>query len=267
MKHIARFRERDPLGSGDERPFAEGHRLHRDGARRLANRAAKAHRFCAIPSEGYTCVGTFSPRAHRHSIGEQIADASIRPRSTQARVVNVEHHLAHLASSYYCPPSTDLTRSPTTPPVISPAPWLHAARARESRSKSACIYPTASDSSTRRLPVHRLRPFGEEYKVMGLAPYGEEQPMAMQCASLVLLPEKGMFKLADGYFGMHDGGESGGSTSTASHHGACTRAAGEAARQAGRAVASLPSARRTLPARSRSASRRPQFIALTVSMH
>jgi carbamoyltransferase len=53
--------------------------------------------------------------------------------------------------------------------------------------------------------------FGEEYKVMGLAPYGEDRYSDMM-KKLVELPEDGWFKLGTGYFGMHEGGVSGATT-------------------------------------------------------
>ena len=50
--------------------------------------------------------------------------------------------------------------------------------------------------------------FGEEYKVMGLAPYGEDR-YAELMRRLVTLPADGWFDLAPGWFGMHEGGKSG----------------------------------------------------------
>ena len=50
--------------------------------------------------------------------------------------------------------------------------------------------------------------FGEEYKVMGLAPYGDDNHRDLM-AKLVHPTENGLFKLGRGYIGMHSGGESG----------------------------------------------------------
>ena len=50
--------------------------------------------------------------------------------------------------------------------------------------------------------------YGEEYKVMGLAPYGEDN-YANLMKSLVGKEKNSWFKLNTPYFGMHEGGESG----------------------------------------------------------
>ena len=50
--------------------------------------------------------------------------------------------------------------------------------------------------------------FGEEYKVMGLAPFGEDR-YADVMRELVEPAEGGWFRLAPGWFGMHSGGASG----------------------------------------------------------
>src|SRR5207253_3281597 len=50
--------------------------------------------------------------------------------------------------------------------------------------------------------------FGEEYKVMGLAPYGEDR-YADVMRELVRLDDDHWYRLGNGFFGMHEGGESG----------------------------------------------------------
>ncbi len=50
--------------------------------------------------------------------------------------------------------------------------------------------------------------FGEEYKVMGLAPYGEDCHGELM-RELVRLDGDHWYRLGKGYFGMHEGGESG----------------------------------------------------------
>jgi carbamoyltransferase len=50
--------------------------------------------------------------------------------------------------------------------------------------------------------------FGEEYKVMGLAPYGEDRHGELM-RELVRLDREDWYRLGSGYFGMHGGGESG----------------------------------------------------------
>jgi carbamoyltransferase len=50
--------------------------------------------------------------------------------------------------------------------------------------------------------------FGEEYKVMGLAAYGDDA-YGTQMAKLITPLEGGWYRLGSGYFGMHEGGASG----------------------------------------------------------
>ena len=132
------------------------------------------------------------------------------PSKVNFETVNVEHHLAHIASAYYLSPFDTLT-----------AGFSYDA----SGDFVSCM--AARCEGTKIEPLHRVHlphslgffytaicqfigfdDFGEEYKVMGLNAYGEDE-FADVMKRLVVTDEQNWFKLAPGYFGMHEGGESG----------------------------------------------------------
>ena len=125
-------------------------------------------------------------------------------------IVNVEHHLAHIASAYYLSPFEEVT-----------AGFSYDASGDFASAMAARCEGTKIDILDRVNLPHSLGffytamcqfigfdDFGEEYKVMGLAPYGENR-FGEVMKQLVELPEAGWFQLAEGYFGMHEGGASG----------------------------------------------------------
>ncbi len=135
------------------------------------------------------------------------------PAKVHFRTVPVEHHLAHISSSYYCSPFESLTAGfsyDASGDFVS----MMAARC-EGNQIDVLDKVRLPDSLgffyTALCQYIGFDAFGEEYKVMGLAPYGEDR-FAETMAKLVRLPENGWFRLAEGYFGMHSGGESGAAT-------------------------------------------------------
>ena len=130
--------------------------------------------------------------------------------SVKFETVWVEHHLAHIASAYYLSPFESLTAGFS---YDASGDFVSAMAAR-------CEGPHIQVLDRVHLP-HSLGffytalcqfigfdEFGEEYKVMGLAPYGEDK-YADFMREIVLLNGKSWFRLKPGYFGMHEGGESG----------------------------------------------------------
>jgi len=132
------------------------------------------------------------------------------PADARFETVCVEHHLAHIASSYYCSPFDDLT-----------AGFSYDASGDFASAMAASCEGTRIDIIDRvRLPDSLgffytsmcqfigFDRFGEEYKVMGLAPYGNDA-YHEEMENLLSLPDDGWYRLAPGYFGMHSGGRSG----------------------------------------------------------
>lgn len=132
------------------------------------------------------------------------------PVRASFETVKVEHHLAHIASSYYLSPFEELT-----------AGFSYDASGDFASAMAARCEGHRIDILDRVNLPHSLGffytalcqfigfdDFGEEYKVMGLAPYGEDRFNDVM-KELVKLPDDGWFELAGGLLGMHSGGESG----------------------------------------------------------
>ena len=177
-----------------------------------ANRGAKAAWIAANPRPGVAAAMEHLRRGKKTtSMLDRLAAACDEdPAMVRFRTVDVEHHLSHIASAYYCSPFEGVT-----------AGFSYDASGDFASGMAArCEGPTITPLERMTLP-HSLGffytamcqfigfpDFGEEYKVMGLAPYGEDA-CGPEMAKLVELPDNGWYRLTSGYFGMHGGGESG----------------------------------------------------------
>ena len=122
-----------------------------------------------------------------------------------AKEVKVEHHLAHIASAYYCSP-------------FESASALSYDGSGDFASLMACKCEGTEIKILDRvyLPVSvgffytaicqfiGFDGFGEEYKVMGLAPYGEDK-YHEEMKKLIVIDEDGWFHFGKGYFAMPNG--------------------------------------------------------------
>jgi carbamoyltransferase len=128
----------------------------------------------------------------------------------RAKLVNVEHHLAHIASSYYCSPFESLTAGFS---FDGSGDFVSAMAARCEGNRIEIAERVHLPHSlgffyTACCQFIGFEEFGEEYKVMGLAPYGHDS-FAEPMQRMLGIRSDSWFSLADGYFGMHNGGESG----------------------------------------------------------
>lgn len=176
-----------------------------------ANRITKLAYVLANPFKGgKAAIEHFSRSGNVRSTIEQLAEiCGEDPTAVKFETINVEHHLAHVASSYYCSP------------FEAAAGFSYDASGDFASAMAArCEGPRIEVLDRIHLP-HSLGffytalcqfigfdSFGEEYKVMGLAPYGEDIHGDLM-KRLVELPENGWFRLRANSFGMHEGGESG----------------------------------------------------------
>lgn len=213
LKHSPRFPEqafRRVLKEGGVRLRDVTHvALARDSR---ANLQAKMKYVAARPFRSMGAVAEHLRRSNKtQRLLDQLAEiCGEDPATVKFETVNVEHHLAHIASAYYLSPFDTLT-----------AGFSYDA----SGDFVSCM--AARCEGTQIEPLHRVYlphslgffytalcqfigfdDFGEEYKVMGLNAYGEDE-YADVMKRLVLTDEQNWFKLAPGYFGMHEGGESG----------------------------------------------------------
>ena len=133
------------------------------------------------------------------------------PSAVRFQMVNVEHHLAHIASAYYLSPFESLTAGFS---YDASGDFVSAMAARCEGSRIEVLDRVALPNSlgffyTAFCQFIGFGGFGEEYKVMGLAPYGEDRYRS-EMRELLILEGEDWFRLKPGYFGMHQGGESGG---------------------------------------------------------
>lgn len=177
-----------------------------------ANRQAKARYVLAHPVTGLRAATEHFRRARRDlSIIDQVAEAcEVDPATMRAKLVPVEHHLAHIASSYYCSPYEETTAGFS---FDASGDFVSAMTARCEGTKIEVLDRVTLPHSlgffyTAACQFIGFDDFGEEYKVMGLAPYGEDR-FGEFMRRVVELPPDGWFRLADDFFSMHSGGESG----------------------------------------------------------
>jgi len=137
------------------------------------------------------------------------------PADARFETVCVEHHLAHIASSYYCSPFDDLTAGFS---YDASGDFASAMAASCEGSRINIIDRVRLPDSlgffyTSMCQFIGFDRFGEEYKVMGLAPYGNDT-YHEEMKNLLSLPDDGWYRLSPGYFGMHSGGRSGATDSS-----------------------------------------------------
>jgi len=156
-------------------------------------------------------VEHFQRNKHTRGTLEHLAEiCGEDPAQIKFKVVGVEHHLAHIASAYFLSPFDNLTAGfsyDASGDFVS----AMAARCEGTRIEimdRVCLPHSLGFFYTALCQFIGFDEFGEEYKVMGLAPYGEDRHNDFM-RRMVLLDDRHWYRLAPGYFGMHEGGESG----------------------------------------------------------
>lgn len=178
-----------------------------------SNLLAKARYVAGHPiASALAVVENRRRRRSERGVVEQVALATdCAPGSVQARLVRVEHHVAHIASAYYCSPFDSLTAGFS---YDASGDFVSAMAARCEGTQIEVLKRIHLPHSlgffyTAACQFIGFDGFGEEYKVMGLAPYGDDQYADFMNQAVRLEPGA-WFKLAPGFFAMHSGGESGG---------------------------------------------------------
>lgn len=179
-----------------------------------ANYGAKVRYVAARPTVALGAVtGHFRRNRETTSTVERLSHICDEdPDLVSFETIYVEHHLAHVASAYYLSPFESQTAGLSYDGSGDFAS-LMAARC-EGNSIEVIDRVTLPDSLgffyTALCQFIGFDHFGEEYKVMGLAPYGEDC-YRTEMQQLLKLDQDSWFRLGKGYFGMHRGGESGAS--------------------------------------------------------
>jgi carbamoyltransferase len=171
-----------------------------------ANLVAKARYSVANPRRSAGAILEHLSRARGTSSVLSHLPALLGEPDSSARfkLVPVEHHLAHIASAYYCSPFESVTAGFSYDASGDFASMM-AARCegnqiqildRVTLPNSLGIFYTAV------CQFIGFDAFGEEYKVMGLAPYGEDK-YAQVMSELLHLESAGWFSIDRTRFGMH----------------------------------------------------------------
>jgi carbamoyltransferase len=177
-----------------------------------ANLHAKARYVLSHP---VSSVGAVVENRRRRRVEQDIAAeiasaAGIAPDAVRAGIVPVEHHLAHISSAYYCSPFDGETAGFS---FDASGDFVSVMAARCEGTKIEVLKRIHLPHSlgffyTAACQFIGFDGFGEEYKVMGLAPYGEDR-YADFMNEAVKLSDADWITLGRGFFSMHSGGESG----------------------------------------------------------
>jgi carbamoyltransferase len=173
-----------------------------------ANFAAKANYVLFNPAVGAEAVKRFLSR-HRGTAKTLDNLAEIcgeDPANTRFEIHNVEHHLAHIASAYYLSPFESVTAGFS---YDGSGDFASAMAARCEGNRIDVIDKVSVPNSlgyfyTAMCQLIGFDLFGEEYKVMGLAPYGDDN-YAREMAEVVQLSDASWFKLNQKFFSVHRG--------------------------------------------------------------
>lgn len=138
----------------------------------------------------------------RQSIEQTLAQ-SFPGQSFGGKVHHVEHHLAHLASAYLVSPFDEaVVVSVDGFGDFASAAW-GVGRRGEMQIDDRVYFPYSLGTFYQALTQFIGFPhYGDEYKVMGLAPYGEPKYLD-EMRQIVLLQEDGSFRLSMDYFVYH----------------------------------------------------------------
>ena len=138
----------------------------------------------------------------RQSIIEEI-NSLVPKKYFNGRFRNVEHHLAHLSSAYHVSPfSNSIIVSVDGFGDFASVAW-GLGEGDEINVKGKVLFPHSLGIFYESITQYLGFPnYGDEYKVMGLAPYG--QPTFIdEMRDIVLLQKNGTFKLNLDYFIFH----------------------------------------------------------------
>jgi carbamoyltransferase len=170
-----------------------------------ANFAAKAAFIAAHPVIGARkALNRFVVHRDVASTGNHFADAlGIRSERLLARFHNVEHHLAHVASSFYCSPFERATGLSVDASGDYASSMLAYGEGTKLEILDRVLYPhSLGIFYTALCQLIGFDRFGEEYKVMGLSAYGVNR-FAPEMRRLVRVhPQRGL-ELDLSYFKHH----------------------------------------------------------------
>ena len=137
------------------------------------------------------------------SIKEELSKVfDIDENSIKAEVVNVEHHRAHMASAFFASPYKEAAILSIDGFGDFTSTMIGVGRDNKIEVFDSVIYPHSLGifytTFTQFLGFNK---YGDEYKVMGLSPYGKEDKEIMEkLEDVIILKDNGLFKINEKYF-------------------------------------------------------------------
>jgi carbamoyltransferase len=144
-----------------------------------------------------------------HNVRDDIASSlSVSPNTIHARIHNVEHHLAHLASAFFVSPFSEAAVVSVDGFGDFASVMWGTGRDKRIETVDRTYFPHSLGLFYLAVTQYLGFPnYGDEYKVMGLAPYGQPTEIEKMRKVVRLLPE-GRFELDLAYFLHHSEGVS-----------------------------------------------------------
>ena len=180
-----------------------------DVANVAINRDPKAHKLRKIAftlryrADPAYVLGRLKNARKWSGLSEELARGF--PGETIGTVHNIEHHQAHLASAFFVSPYRDaLAVAVDGSGDFTTTSW-GMGTGTELAVADRIFFPHSLGIFYEGLTQHLgFRHYGDEYKVMGLAPYGEPRFLD-EMRKIVLLQKDGTFRLDLSYFQHHTG--------------------------------------------------------------
>lgn len=173
-----------------------------------ANRIAKMRYLLAKPGNGVDAVSAAMRRRSKTlTLNTHLAEAcDMDPASVRADLHLVEHHVSHIASAYYNSPFDGVTAGFS---IDGSGDFVSGMTARCEGNRIEVLSRIPLPASlghfyTAMCQFIGFDLFGEEYKVMGLAPYGEDR-YAAEMARIVHLGDNDWYRVDHRYLDVWDG--------------------------------------------------------------
>jgi carbamoyltransferase len=148
----------------------------------------------------------FSKQTKSSSIQEKIAEAcQCNPSEITAKIHNLEHHSTHLAGTFFVSPFTEAAILSIDGMGDFVSTLTAAGKDNQLQYFSRIYYPHSLGYLYNAITLYLGFPaYGDEYKVMGLAPYGE--PEYLEAFRQIIYPKDDGFELNLDYFNHHQQG-------------------------------------------------------------
>ena len=137
------------------------------------------------------------------SIKEELAKVfSIDESKIKAEVINVEHHRAHMASAFFASPFEEAAILSIDGFGDFTSTMIGVGKGNKIEVFDSVIYPHSLGvfytTFTQFLGFDK---YGDEYKVMGLSPYGKEDKQILEkLRDVIILKDNGLFEINEKYF-------------------------------------------------------------------